>query len=248
MAHQEERDRILQEYERRAREIDPTLYAPWNPAEEFMRAGRRRWALRLLRRQHCFPEPSDSILEIGYGNLGWLGEMLAWGILPENLHGIELDPKRAAQARRTLPTSDLQIGDARQLPWPSNSFALAIASTVWTSVLDSETRQAMASEVVRVLRPGGALLWYDFRVNNPRNPNVRGIGRQEIRELFHPLQGPIRSLTLAPPLARRLLPGAHWLATTLETIPLLRSHLLAVLRKPSSGVVDGRTPSENQEL
>ncbi len=238
MKHQQEKERILEEYQRRAREIDQNLYAPWNPAEEFMRAGRRRWAQRLLRSQQCFPEPSDSIVEIGYGNLGWLGEMLAWGVSPENLHGIELDPQRAAQARRTLPNSDLQIGDARQLPWPSNRFALAIASTVWTSVLDAEARHAMASEVARVLRPGGALLWYDFRLNNPKNPHVRGIGRREIRKLFPTLRGPIQALTLAPPLARRLLPGAHWLATTLETIPLLRSHLLAVLCKPGNEAAD----------
>lgn len=242
MSHPGERERILEEYRRRSREVDSDLYAPWNPAEEFMRAGRRRWALRLLREQGCFPAPEDPVVEIGFGSLGWLGEMLAWGVLPHRLHGIELDPQRGARARQSLPGADLRIGDARHLPWPADHFALAIASTVWTSVLEPESRRAMASEVIRVLRPGGALLWYDFRLDNPRNPHVRGVGRREIRALFRGLEGPIRSLTLAPPLARRLLPRGHWLAVSLETIPWLRSHLLAVLRKPPSVAESGGVP------
>ncbi len=227
-----ESERILQEYRRRAQEVDADLYAPWNAAEDFMRAGRRRWAIRLLRRMGAFPEPGDAILEVGYGNLGWLAEFLGWGIPMESLHGIELDPERAERARGLLPAADLRVGDARELPWPSDSFRLCVASTVFTSVLDPEFRQAMAGEITRVLRPGGALLWYDFRLNNPRNPHVRGIRRQEIHRLFPSLEGPIRSVTLAPPLIRRLLPRGHGLATFLEGLPFLRTHLLAVLRKP----------------
>ena len=79
--------------------------------------------------------------------------------------------------------------------------------------------------------PGGALLWYDFRVNNPRNPNVRGVGRKELRSLFPDLAGEVRSATLAPPIARLVAPRSNWLATTLEGFPFLRTHLLAVLVK-----------------
>jgi hypothetical protein len=48
------------------------------------------------------------------------------------------------------------------------------------------------------------------------------------------LQGKIRPVTLAPPLARLLAPNSWTLATFLEAIPLLRTHLMAVLIKSRS--------------
>jgi hypothetical protein len=84
---------------------------------------------------------------------------------------------------------------------------------------------------VRVLRPGGALLWYDFRVDNPANPNVRGIGHRELEALFPGLACRVLSLTLAPPLARAVAPVSPGLARLLEGLPFLRSHLLGVLVK-----------------
>jgi hypothetical protein len=108
-----------------------------------------------------------------------------------------------------------------------------VVSTVFTSLLDSKVRRLMADEITRVLAPGGAMLWYDFAVNNPRNPNVRKVERAELQQLFPRCTGKIKRITLAPPLARRIAPRSWALANVLETIPLLCSHLLAVLVKRS---------------
>ena len=40
-------------------------------------------------------------------------------------------------------------------------------------------KQKVAAEMLRVVKPQGLILWYDFRYNNPRNSNVRGIGAAE---------------------------------------------------------------------
>ncbi len=229
-----ERERIQLEYQRRAREVRSDLYAPWQPSARFMLESRNRTAATMLQRLDVFPKPGDQCLEVGYGTLGWLAELISWGVRESDLHGIELDPSRARRACEILPAADLRIGDAVELPWDNDSFQLAIASTLFTSVLDPNVRRLIADEITRVLAPGGALLWYDFAYNNPRNQNVRGIGRAEIKKLFPTLQGKIRSITLAPPLTRLIAP--HWwtLATVLEAIPLLRTHLIAVLIKGRS--------------
>ncbi len=229
-----EQERILAEYSRRDREVPPDLYAPWNPAEDLLRAGRRRVAAALLRRAGSFPVRGRPVLEIGYGRLGWLAELLGWGLAESDLHGIELDPDRAAFARDGFPAADLRVGDASELPWPAGTFQLVVTSTLLSSILDPCLRRAVAAEVVRVLSPGGALLWYDFRFDNPLNRQVRGIGRRELRTLFAGLDGPIRSVSLAPPIARRIAPWSHWLATTLESLPFLRTHLVACLCKPET--------------
>ncbi len=233
-ARDRENRRLLRELRRREAEIDPDLYAPWQPAEIFMRAERKRWAARLLRRAGAFPDPDSRCLEVGHGRLGWLGDLVGWGMRETRLAGIELDDARAEEARLVLPAADLRVGDACEMPWSDGRFRLVITSTVFTSVLDPDLRRRLAAEIERVLAPGGALLWYDFRVDNPRNPNVRGIGRRELRSLFPNLAGDVRSITLAPPLARVLTPWSHWLATTLEAVPILRTHLIAVLVKRES--------------
>ncbi len=225
-----ERERIQLEYHRRAREISPDLYAAWQPAPWFMES-RNRTAATMLHRMGVFPKPGDQCLEVGFGNIGWLGELIGWGVSESNLHGIELYPDRAMKVRGILPAADLRIGDAVQLPWEDRTFQLVVASTLFTSILDNDVRRLIADEIVRVMQPGGALLWYDFAYNNPRNPGVRGIGRAGIKKLFPTLSGKIKTVTLAPPLTRLIAPRWWTLATFLEAIPLLRTHLIAVLIK-----------------
>ena len=228
-----ELQRIQAEYQRRALEIDPDRYAAWQPAEILMRAGRKRTAAMMLNQVGVFPKADDQCLEIGFGSLGWLGDLVSWGVPETDLHGIELDPVRAGRAQTILPQANLRVGDATLLPWQDNTFRLVVASTVFTSILQTTVRRMIAEEINRVLAPGGALLWYDFAVNNPRNHQVQRVGRKELRQLFPQLQGKIASVTLAPPLARLVTPRSWPLATFLEAIPLLRTHLLAVLLKTS---------------
>jgi SAM-dependent methyltransferase len=228
----EERQRVRAEYARREGEVDATLYAPWAAAYAFMQDTATRTAAQMLRKADVFPGHEAQCLEIGFGYLGWLAALIGWGVPEKNLHGIELYAPRAERAHEMLPVADLRTGDAGCLPWPEGAFHLVVASTVFTSILSTQTRHKVAAEIFRVLAPGGALLWYDFAVNNPRNENVRRVRRSEIRQLFPALRGEVRSITLAPPLARLLAPRSITLATLGEAIPWLRTHLMAVLVKP----------------
>jgi ubiquinone/menaquinone biosynthesis C-methylase UbiE len=228
-----ERERIRAEYERRAREVNHAIYSPWDAAELLARNERRFVAARALVALGATPGPGDRCLEIGYGTLGWLADLLTWGVPATCVSGIELDPGRARAAQQLLPDADLRIGDANELPWDAGAFQLVIASTVFSSVLDPAVQRQMAGEISRVLRPGGALVWYDMAVRNPWNPNVRPVSRRAIRSLFPGLAGPIRSVTLAPMMARRIAPVSPVGAALLGAVPLLRTHLLAVLQKPA---------------
>jgi ubiquinone/menaquinone biosynthesis C-methylase UbiE len=226
-----ERQRIQAEYSRRERQINRDLYAPWQPAELFVRSGRKFTAAKMLHQAGIFPRAHEPCLEVGCGSQGWLGDLITWGVCETALHGIELDPDLVGKARSVLPMADLRVGDATDLPWDNNMFRLVIASTVFTSILDTRVRQMVADEITRVLAPGGALLWYDFAVNNPRNRHVRKVTRKELRELFPRLDGRIESVTLAPALARFAAPRSLLLATILEAMPFFRTHLLSLLVK-----------------
>ena len=228
-----ERQRLVAEYERRDREIADDLYAPWEPASRFMLEGRNRKAAFMLHQAGVFPKLGDKCLEVGFGTIGWLAELLLWRMRESDLHGIDLSESRTRKAQESLSAADLRVGDASELPWHDNTFHLVIASTLFTSVLDSGVRRMVADEITRVLVPGGALLWYDFAFNNPKNPNVRKVDREELKDLFPRLSGSIKTVTLAPPIARVVARRSWALANLLETIPLLRTHLLGVLVKKS---------------
>ena len=182
-------------------------------------------------------------MEVGYGQLGWLGELISWGVRATDLHGIEVDATRAQAAQESLPSADLLVGNAIQMPWENESFQLVVTSTVLTSIRDEHVQQQVATEIMRVLAPGGALLWWDFAVNSPRNPSVRGVSRRHLRRLFPQLEGTVRSVTLAPPIARIVVPRSWLLALLLEGVPLLRTHLLAVLQKPANQSAHRRATS-----
>jgi hypothetical protein len=86
----------------------------------------------------------------------------------------------------------------------------------------------------RVLRPGGAVLSYDFRFQG-RNPAVKAIHPREIRALFPEGTFMHRRVTLAPPIARRLARWSWLACELLHVIPWLRTHDLVLIQKAEVG-------------
>ena len=172
-------------------------------------------------------------VEVGCGAGGNLLELLRLGFSPDKLTGIELLPDRAAHARHVLPKAlHLIEGDACQAPIGPGTQDLVLQSTVFSSLLDDATRTTLAAAMWRWLAPGGAVLWYDFTVNNPRNPDVRGVPLAEVRTLFPQARITAQRVTLAPPLARAVCRIHPRLYPLLNAMPLLRTHVLAWVVKP----------------
>ena len=79
---------------------------------------------------------------------------------------------------------------------------------------------------------GGAVLWYDFTVDNPRNRDVRGVPLSRVRALVPHGRIATRRVTLAPPIARAVTRLHPALYTLCNTVPLLRTHVLCWISKP----------------
>lgn len=232
MTGDSEAARIRREYERRDDSIPAGFYALEKPANRFAQS-RLADRIRHLFEQHGFtPLAGRRMVDIGCGSGAWLSVFALWGARPQDLFGIDLSTRRVAAARKRLPESGIVPGDASTLPWPDGAFDLACQFTAFSSVLDPAMKRAMAAEMLRVLRPGGAVLWYDLRVDNPRNPAVRAIPVEEIGRLFPGCAIEAERQTLAPPLARAVVPRSEALASLLERIPALRSHNLVWIGKP----------------
>jgi SAM-dependent methyltransferase len=194
---------------------------------------RQRALLAMFVRHRVHDLSPLRLLEVGCGAGGNLLELLRLGFAPQHLGGIELLPDRFAAARAALPPAvQLTLGDAASVDVPPASQDLVLASTVFSSLLDDAFQQRLADAMWRWVKPGGAVLWYDFTFDNPRNPDVRGVPLARVRELFPHGRIDARRVTLAAPLARALCRVHPTLYTACNALPWLRTHRLAWIGKP----------------
>jgi SAM-dependent methyltransferase len=193
---------------------------------------RQRAMLRLFARRDWRDLGSLEVLEVGSGGGANLLELLRLGFRPEHLAGVELLPQRHASARATLPAAvTLHEGDATGLDLPAGSQDIVLVSTVFSSLLDDAFQQRLADRIWHWTRPGGGVLWYDFTVDNPRNPDVRGMPLRRVRQLFPKAVVEASRVTLAPPIARVVSRWHPGLYTLFNAVPMLRTHVLAWLAK-----------------
>ena len=218
---------------RYARRLDADRYSIFQPDVWQSLQERQRAQLRLLMRHGMTRLAELRLLEVGCGAGGNLLDLLRLGFAPAHLAGAELLPQRLAHARQWLPAGVvLHAGDASVLPIAAGSLDIVLQSTVFSSLLDEGFQQRLADAMWRWLAPGGGVLWYDFTVDNPRNPDVRGVPLARLQQLFPHGRVAAQRVTLAPPLARllcRVHPGLYPVANAL---PFLRTHVLAWVAKP----------------
>jgi SAM-dependent methyltransferase len=227
-------DRIRAVYARRRDAGREARYTVFDRANLFRLLGLERQLVEALHRERMTDLAKLRVLDVGCGGGWWLRTLLGWGARPEHLAGIDLLPEAVAAARGIHPALRVECGSAGDLPFPDGSFDLVSQFTVFSSILDATLRRRVATEMLRVLRPGGTVLSYDFTLN-PGNRDTVGIGRGELATLFPGCRLRLRRVTLAPPLARLVVPRSWLLATLLEAVPLLRTHQIATLRPLQPG-------------
>jgi SAM-dependent methyltransferase len=195
------------------------------------REGRRhdpRWA-RANWGHHAFlTQAFESIAKtLAASGLDLYADDAVLGIGPSGARFVEYlrrsgDPGPAVRA--------VSLSDDGTLPVPDDSVRAVVLSLVLSEMPSPLARAQVARECRRVLAPDGVVVCWDARLPNPRNPHVDAIGRRELARLFPESLIESRSLTLIPQVARSLGAATPFLYSPLESIPVLRSHLLATIR------------------
>ncbi len=123
-------------------------------------------------------ELGERVLDVGCG-AGTDSLVAAQMIAPDGrVTGIDMTPQMLANARRAaaemgLDNVEFIESEAEQLPFPDESFDVVISNGVIDLIPDKD---AVFSELRRVLRPGGRIQLADVTIQNP----VSEEGRRDI--------------------------------------------------------------------
>jgi len=227
-----EEERIKKVYEDRKRKGKlKELYSFFNPSYLFDTHQREKKLLSLLKKHGFDSFEKRKVLDVGCGTGGVLRRFLDYGAEPENLYGIDLLPDRIEVAKKLAPHVNFHVGNAVQLPFESDFFDIVVQFTVFTSILDSDVKRKVAEEMIRVLKPDGIIIWYDYWISKPTNPDVKGVGKKEICRLFPECTFDFNKITLAPPLTRFIAQWSYLLCYLLENLKFLNTHYLVAIRK-----------------
>ena len=179
-------------------------------------------------KEHFSEIDKVKFIEIGAGEGANIDFFRSLGIKDENIVAAELLPERAATLREKYPKITVSEGDALHLNF-ENYFDSVFQSLVFTSILDDDFKKSLAHKMWDMLKPGGIILWYDFKFNNPANKDVKGVTKAEIKQLFPSVNEiAFYNVTLAPPVGRRV--GSMYEFVN-SVFPFLRTHLIAVIKK-----------------
>jgi ubiquinone/menaquinone biosynthesis C-methylase UbiE len=129
-------------------------------------------------------QPGDQVLDVGCGT-GTLA-LEVQRRLGATGHVVGIDPgeqqiarARYKAARRNMPI-DFQIGVIEHLPFPDQTFDVALSTIMMHHLGDGLKRQGL-SEIARVLKPGGRLVIADF--NRPEQPQSKPAQFGSVRDL-----------------------------------------------------------------
>jgi SAM-dependent methyltransferase len=201
---------------------------PRHPLSVYYRQAQERALIGLLNAQQVRLDEL-AILDVGCGYGVLLRFLVSLGANPSRAFGGDLVADRLREARRLNPALRYTGTDGAALPFESASFDLVTQFTVFSS-LSRPLRASAAQEMLRVLRPGGQVLWYDMRGPTLSGPPW-GIEIAELASLFPGCT--VRSLEpLHAAISLRLLHRAAPFVPLVDRVPWLRrSHYLALLQK-----------------
>lgn len=173
------------------------------------------------------------ITDIGSGYGFNILEFIRMGFLPQNITAVEMIKERADFSKGIIPQSVVIYNqNAMEAPIENSSQDIVFQSAVLTSILDDEYKKRLANRMWELLKPGGAILYYDFIYNNPKNPDVKGVPLSEIKLLFPNGKFKFKKrVTLAMPISRaicKIHPSSYHLFNFFK---FLRTHLLCLIVK-----------------
>lgn len=132
--------------------------------------------------QFCGDVADKDILDIG-SSFGWF-EKMALEAKCKSVEGIEPKKEDFYLAEKEVPNAQFRVGSALNIPFPDNSFDLAVMFDVIEHIPKNTESQAI-KEIKRVLRPGGQVVIstpFSYWISNIMDPAWWLIGHRHYKE------------------------------------------------------------------
>lgn len=180
----------------------------------------------------------DKLLDVGCGKGQSLFLPLVLEFPASNLHGIDIQPERIEMAAKRIPDAHIVCDDASNMPqFTDGQFDIVTSSTMFVQLTDDVLAGKIASEMVRAVKPGQAILILDWRYNKPGDSTYLALDRRRLGRLFGVGKATrieaVIPAALVPPIGRRLSKRGY-LATYFAVqrlLPFLVGQVVYVLRK-----------------
>lgn len=154
----------------RSYQTDPAFLASWTGLSETdvrLRTAQERAFVALM--SAAWRDLAGlRVLDVGCGSGRWLRWYLELGADPRLVRGVDVSDVRFAEGRAINPAVELTQIDGERLPFDDASFDLVTQWVCFMCVPDEAWRHRLAAEILRVLRPGGHVFWWDTPRANPR--------------------------------------------------------------------------------
>lgn len=229
-----EMERLEEVYKDRKEKNLSTRYSLFQKGTLQQIQERERVLLEMLKKTIGTSVVDKRVLDIGCGDGGTLFPMLYYGFQAENCFGIDLQADRINQARKKLPNMIFACCSAEDIPFEKGKFDLVMTFTCLTMIIDKKIRETVCRQVLEMLKPGGWILNYEPRVNNPRYPSIKAVSLNELKGYFPGLKYFSKTLTLVPPLGRAVGKHSVTVCNLLSIFPFLRTHRMTMFQKPLS--------------
>jgi len=171
------------------------------------------------------------ILEIGCADGKIIHDLINLGADDNLINAIDIRGNRIQDAKVKLPNVKFLKMDASEMDFDDSKFDIITTFTLFSSILNEESRAKVATEIHRILKPNGFIIYYDLRINNPINKNVIGIKKNDLYKLFPNMKYEIQSTTVLPPISRKLGKFTNSLYPFLTKLSCLHSHYIGILFK-----------------
>lgn len=172
------------------------------------------------------------IADIGCGD-GWTLRFLCeLGAKLENLVGIDLGINRLNVAKSKNALIQFMHADATGIPLSSNTFDVVIQSTLFSSIPSYNLRQLASTEIIRLTKPRGFVVWLDLYRIYPHTASLHAIDQREIRDLFPNWIAKFRYTYLRMDWLIWLLYRFPRICSLLDGLPFASQCLSGYLRRP----------------
>jgi len=124
------------------------------------------------------------VLDVGIGKGSNVPDFFKFGINFKSLFGLDILFDRLRFLKNNYKEILVFNCDAQKVSFKNKSFDIVTQFVVFSSILEDNVCQNIATEMLRVLKDDGMIIWYDAHGGKMLSEHTRSYSEEQIKEFF----------------------------------------------------------------